>query len=308
MLTGNSPTILQAFELPWDGNVSSEQKQIFAAASSSTSGWTGSALYAVLDGALAPIGQSGRRRSIVGSLLSGLSASAATILDRGATVDVTLASGDFELLEASMTGLGKGSNRALIGSEIVQFASPERLDETTWRLGNLLRGRGGTEPSTALPKPVGTSFVLLDDAPAPLDIVKLGQAVEIAAAGLADPNPVVAQIANAGASLRPLCPVHPRSAAAHDGSIALSWTRRARGAWQWLDEVETPLNEQSEAYVVGLGDTANPTLRWETAEPCLTLSAQAYSALQADHSGQSVWVRQIGTHSSSEPLHILTII
>ena len=59
-----SPTILLAFELPWDGQGSPDQRQVFAAVSSATSGWTGATLYAERGGSLVPVAGTGSQRSI----------------------------------------------------------------------------------------------------------------------------------------------------------------------------------------------------------------------------------------------------
>lgn len=52
-----------------------------------------------------------------------------------------------------------------------------------------------------------------------------------AALGPADTEPATAVLENDGASLRPLCPVHGRIEKT-DGSVRISWTRRARGGWR----------------------------------------------------------------------------
>ena len=85
-----------------------------------------------------------------------------------------------------------------------------------------------------------------------------GSEMRFAAIGLADEEPVMAQLTNSGSSLRPLPPVHPRLSTSGDGGVILQWTRRARGAWHWVDELATPLVEPTESYLVGLGDTAQP--------------------------------------------------
>lgn len=92
-----------------------------------------------------------------------------------------------------------------------------------------------------------------------------------------------------------------------DGSLSLEWCRRSRGSWQWLDGVEAPLNEQRELYIVGIGDSEAPALRWEIAAPELQLDAANWAAIQAAHHDQPVWVRQIGALSASIPL-LLKII
>ncbi len=130
---------------------------------------------------------------------------------------------------------------------------------------------------------------------------------DIAAIGLADAEPVTASIANAGLTLRPLTPVHPRAIAGADGGLALRWTRRARGAWTWPDEIETPLGEEAEAYLVGLGPVEASAMAWEVGAPVLELSAAALASLSAAHAGQPLWVRQSGSFAASEPLLLTTI-
>ena len=298
-----APTLLHAFELPWDGQGSASQRQVFAAASSTSAGWTGAALFAEQAGTLVPIGATGRQRSVLGLLATPLGAGQTALIDRLGTFEVDLAADDFALIEATATGLANGANRALVGSEVIQFASAERISGNRWRLTALLRGRGGTEGMTAQVHPAGTRFVLLDNQPLALDPSQIGQAITVAATGLADPAPVLAPITMSGQTVRPLSPVHPSAQHLVDGTLALSWTRRARGAWEWRDLVDVPLVEEVERYLVGLGSTLAPVLQWEVLEPRLDLAA----GFIASHSGQPIWVRQIGSHAASDPLLLHTI-
>ena len=87
----------------------------------------------------------------------------------------------------------------------------------------------------------------------------------------------------------------------------LTWCRRARGAWLWQDGVEVPLNEQAEAYLVGIGDGDAPELRWEVGQPLLEVGASSWSAIRAAHVGKPLWVRQVGTAALSPPLLLATI-
>ncbi len=69
------PTVLAAFELPWDGNGSADASATYAGASSAATNWSGAALYVDHgDGQLLPLGPSGRIRSIVGSAVNVLAA------------------------------------------------------------------------------------------------------------------------------------------------------------------------------------------------------------------------------------------
>ena len=304
-----TPSRLIAFELPWDGIGAGDQRQVHAAVSSASRGWTGAALYAEQAGGLVPLGTSGTGRSIIGATASALPPSPAVLFDRQATLDVELASADFVLTDATAEALATGANRALVGGEVIQFADALLLGASTWRLRGMLRGRGGTEEAALAGHTAGTPFVLLDGKPLAIDPATLDPtgATSLAAIGLADEEPVIAPIANPGLTLRPLVPVHPRIKPSAAGGLVLSWTRRARGAWAWLDGVETPLGEQAEAYLVGLGDAGQPVLRWELVQPLLELSAATLAQLSSEHSGQPLWVRQVGSFATSPPLLLTTL-
>lgn len=302
-----TPTELAAFELPADGINGGNERLIFAAASSQSDGWTGAALYADHNGSLVPLGSSGKRRSIIGTTLQDLPPATPHLLDRSATIDVQLVADDFVLTSLLVDDLAQGANRALIGEELVQFASAEPLGNGQWRLAGILRGRGGTEHTALGGIPTGADFALLDEKPLLLDHALVGAATTIAAIGLVDPAPVNAQIIGLNRTLKPLMPVHPRIFVASDGALTLCWTRRARGAWAWSGAVEPALGEQSELYEVGLGDPDQPSLTWQVSTPMLEFDSASMSQLSAAHSGKAFWVRQIGTHHVSDALYLTTL-
>ncbi len=298
------PTVLAAFELPWDGSGSGDAPALFAAASSPGSNWHGAALFADQgDGGLLPLRPSGRTRSVTGIAEDALAAANPLLFDRAASVTVALADASAELAEASGRRLSAGANRALIGGEIVQFGRAVPLGDGRWRLECLLRGRGGTEAAVA-GHVAGERFVLLDARPVAIDAAVVGstQGAAIVAAGLGDEEPVVSDIALRGITPRPLSPVHPRAAWLADGSLELRWTRRARGAWLWPDGVDAPLNEQSEAYQVTYGPPAAPLAAWEPDEPALLLSPATLGLLATLLPAGEIHVRQRGSHALSEPL------
>jgi len=302
-----APTALVAFEAPWDGFGDRAERRVHAAASSVSGGWTGAALYAEDDPGLVPLGASGARRSVIGQTTGSLLPSQAVRLEPLAAVDVELLSEDFILSEASVEALGNGANRALVGGEVLQFARAERLEGALWRLSGLLRGRGGTEAAAMAGQAAGARFVLLDGRPVAVDAALLGSADALAGIGLVDEEPVSAPILNPGLSLKPLAPVHPRVRSDGAGGLVLEWTRRARGAWGWPEGIETPLNEQAEAYVVGLGDIETPAVRWEMSEPRLVLAASLLAQLEAAQAGQPLWVRQAGSFAQSDPLLLMML-
>lgn len=302
-----TPTVLNAFALPWDGSGSGTTPAIFAAASGASAGWTGAALLADLGGdggALTSIGSTGRSRTRMGRTVGALPAASPLLLDRRSTVDVVLTAADHVLVDASLAQLLQGANRARIGDEIAQFASAAPIGSGVWRLSNWLRGRGGTEWA------IGThvadeSFVLIEDTLVRLDPPMIGDpaTTHIVAVGLGDVAAVSVAIADPGATLRPLSPVHGSATLAADGSIALAWVRRARGAWLWLGGVDTPLNEEAERWEVTMGDPAAPVLRWQTTTPALLVTAGQIASLPTG-APHTFAVRQIGQNAASMPLHI----
>ncbi|HEY6815351.1 MAG TPA: phage tail protein, partial [Croceibacterium sp.] len=302
-----TPTALVAFEAPWDGTGEGTMRRVLAAASSITAGWTGAALFADHAGELVPLGSTGSRRSAIGHTTTPLPPSPAMRLEIDATVEIELVSEDFELTDAAAEALANGANRALIGGETVQFAQALALGGGAWRLSGLLRGRGGTEAAAQAGHPAAAPFVLLDERPVAIDPAKIGPAADLVAIGLADSEPVSAGILNPGLTLRPLTPVHPRCRTTPEDGLVLDWTRRARGAWAWPDGIELPLNEQAEAYLIGLGPPDGPDLVWQAGEPRLELAPAQLAALAAAHSGKLLWVRQVGSFAVSDPL-LLTVI
>lgn len=303
----SGPTQLAAFELPWDGSGSSDERKLAVALSSPSKGWTGAALFAEHPGGLTPIGAANKRRDTLGTLLSPLPPAQSVRFDAAATLEVQLLAADQALQSVTMEALANGQNQALAGDEILQFLNATPLGVGRWRLSGLLRGRGGTEAAALCGQAPGERFVLLDQALRLIDPVKLGTATALAALGLADNAPVSSVIINQGLTLTPLNPVHPRADRDAAGGLVLHWHRRARGAWRWNDQVTTPLIEPEERYRVGLGDCDAPDQMWDTQEPHLTLTPSLYAQLQADYPGAKLWVRQIGKYAVSAPTLLTTL-
>ncbi|OCC24238.1 hypothetical protein MB02_06390 [Croceicoccus estronivorus] len=299
---------LVAFDLPWDGLGTGDMPHIHAALSSPSPGWAGAQILVERSGSFIPLGSS-RKRALIGQTLTALPPAPAIILDRQARVTVRLTAADLALDSVTLEQLAGGANCALIGTELLQFASATALGNGEWLLEGLLRGRGGTEWAALTGQSAGSHFVLLDHRLTPLDLLQSDATPEtvIAAIGLGDSEPVTTTLVNAGLGQRPLTPVHPRCLHRPDGEMILTWVRRARGAWEWRDEVDVPLNEDDEAYAVGLGPVDNPIMRWETTQPRLAIGPPTAAAIALDHAGQPLWVRHTGRFAQSDPL-LITII
>ena len=304
---GAAVTLLDAFELPWDGYGAPDIGKVYAAVSASEGRWAGAALYAESAGALLPIGPSSSLRAIVGTLAEPLAGSPALMVETGAPLVLDLASEDMQLASATMAAIALGANRLLLGEEVLQFVHAEQIGARRWALTGLLRGRLGTEQAALFGHAVGTRVALLDERILTLESEHTAFEYCIAASGSADDEPVYASVRARGTAAAPPSPVHPRVADSGDGGLSLEWTRRARGAWRWSEGGEVPLVEASELYEVGVGPVSAPLALWQTSTPSLAISGSERMALAASAPESVVWVRQVGSYARSVPLALTTL-
>ena len=304
-----TPTRLFAFEAPPENNATPSDRALLVAATSQSAGWRGAALFVEQGATLVEAGSTGSLRAIAGTLSEPLGISGATHIEGNAEMRVTLNAPDLAFRNTDVSGLANGSNRVMVGNELVQFLRAQSLGNGEWRLSGLLRGRAGTEPAAFHGHEAGTSVVLLDDRPTLLDpaLVPSGNAGRIAAIGLADEDPVFADIENPGLSRRAIIPVSPRMRVLPDATWHLCWTRRARGQWTWPDGVEVPLVEENESYTIGFGPTETPFASWAVSEPEFYLSASERDTLLAAHGPSNLWVKQVGSYGASPALLLATL-
>ncbi|KQN19388.1 hypothetical protein ASE86_12935 [Sphingomonas sp. Leaf33] len=247
-------TILHAFEmLPLDDSLPSTPRLMVAAAGAAP-GWRSAALQLSLDGGTTwtPRGSTAAP-AVLGVVGAAPGGGASTLEDRASSVEVMLAHGGMTLADAEAAALANGANLALVGDELLQFGSAERLDDRRWRLGTLWRGRRGTEWAigTAV---TGDRFVLLDSeslVAIDLPVGAIGATAVVMASGVGDASgPAEARVVVTGDSLAPPSPVHLALCADAAGVPRLRWVRRSRQGWHWPDEIGTPLAEEREAYPV----------------------------------------------------------
>lgn len=257
------------------------------------------ALAGVENDSLIALGLSANGDALQGRSLTALPGSPALVLEPQATFDIALSSTQGQLQSADERALLDGANRILLGEEILQFRFARPLGNGHWRLSGLLRGRGATEHHAAVGHAAGASVIVLDER-----LLSLGKETfeEIAAfATIGDAEPTFAMLSGRDSTLRPLPPVHPCALRTASGDPEWRWVRRARGAWRWLDGVETPLAEERESYRVGLGPIDAPVSIWDVSEPRFSLPAADWALLATAHPDAALWVRQVGSHAVSLP-------
>jgi hypothetical protein len=208
--------------------------------------------------------------------------------DRHASVDVELLSDAMWLQPRSEASVLAGMNLALLGNELIHFLSAEALGPRRFRLSGLLRGRRGTDAAMAAHQ-AGERFVLLDPGTLlafdpPSD--RIGATLRFRPAGVGDAAASAIELTLAGQALRPLSPA-ALSIAEAGGDLTITWKRRSRAGFAWLDFVDAPLAEDREAYRVEVWLDGRLAQSLELPSPGFVYSASQRSA---DGGGSTVTV------------------
>jgi len=287
-------TIVHAVELPALDDAVLAAPRLTVLASGADDGWRSAMLSLSTDGGAtwAAIGPS-RGRATVGTIATALAGGPSTLVDRVNTIDVVLAGGDMRLHDADDAALDGGANLAIVGDELIQFATAEPIGRSLWRLAGLWRGRRGTEWASGGARP-GARFAMID--PARITTVDLpagtiGGEVGIMAVGVGDAStPAITVVKVDGRSVAPPATVHVHEVRDGVGEPVLRWTRRSRAGWSWLDRVDTALGEEAERYALSIPDGGDIATTSTPAVAAASLGGIAPGAVE---------VRQVGTLARS---------
>ena len=247
----HGPTILHVFDAPVLDDAVLTTPRLLVAAAGESPGWRRAALLLSSDGGMRWIaaGETALPATL-GVVASHVHWAPATLRDLTGSVDVVLAHDGMALAGADDAALDAGANLALLGDELIQFGIAEQHGARRWRLSRLLRGRRGTERAAGS-QAIGDRFILIEpDTVKPIDIAvaSIGRPLQLMASGIGDlTGPVAATIVPGGLSVRPPVPVHLHVQPTEEG-MRITWVRRSRAGWRWIDGVDAPLIEEQEAY------------------------------------------------------------
>lgn len=279
-----SPDVVQGdismalFDLPDLGVGDVSALSLHLAAASPAAGWRPVPIEITAGGATSG-GSTAARESVLGEALTALSPGQPHLLDLINSVDIELVDEGNWLESCDDQALVMGSNLATLGGELIQFGSAQPIGPGRFRLSRLLRGRRGTEWAMAA-HDLGEPFALVQAGTLQrIDLAASlrGSTVEVRCARPVDTDPPVSFVA-AGEALRPPSPVHVQASQAPAGGLEVSWVRRSRHGWAWLDEMDAPLGEARELYRVTL-DGAGGSVEFETEVPLLVLDAAQVATL-----------------------------
>lgn len=251
----------------------------YVAGNGASSGWRGAVLYRSLDGLNYTTLVDLPTGAFIGATENALGEAAPHYLDNANGVTVALLDAAQTLESVSDAQVLNGANACVIGDEVMQFGLAELIGPARYRLSRLLRGRKGTEDKIA-GHAAGDRFILLSGAagiyrPA-IAAAELGVERQYKAAsnGTLVSDAVAQAFTHTGRWAKPYAVAHVRGVRNAGGDLAISWIRRTRLDAPWLDGVDAPLGEDSEAYEIDVLDGGGATVRTISA----TTPAATYAA------------------------------
>ena len=198
-------------------------------------------------------------RSVVGVTESDLIAARPGVIDRGAPLQIRLASGEVQSI--SDAALLTGGNLMAIGDgspdawEVFQFRDVSLISEGRWALSHRLRGQAGSDGLMPQVWPAGSLVVLLNGAPRQIGLKSVQRGLERhfrvgpARRPYDDGSYVHRVVAFSGNGLRPYRPAH-LSTTETGGDLTVSWVRRTRVDGDSWAVADVPVGEDSESYEV----------------------------------------------------------
>jgi hypothetical protein len=291
-----APTTFALIDVPM-GHVQSSDATILIASSSPSEGWWQRPLTVSASGQTFTTA-SAARKSELGRALTALAHAEPYLIDEANAVEIELIDQRQWLTSCDDDALSEGVNLAVLGSEVVQFGEATPLGEGRFRLGRLLRARGGTDWAAA-GHSVGELFCLLDLnslRPFALPAWFRGSSVTIS-----DRNGCTESTTFAAHALKPLPPSNIAVSFNAQGDLTINWTRRSRVGFAWLDEVDAPLGESREQYWVTIANPASD-LEIATEQPMLVIPAADLMAF--GNGTATIGVRQVGDCAASRPAQL----
>jgi hypothetical protein len=244
---------------------------------------------------------------VLGAAISVLGSGDPYLINADGSLDVQLVDPEQWLISCDDEALVDGSNLAVLGSELLQFGNVEPLGQGKFRLTRLLRGRAGTEWAMN-DHAIGEPFALIERETLTSVAIPLwvtGASVSATVRNLSGNLSTGPAIVFGAENGRPLSPVALKASIDAAGDLVITWTRRSRSGFAWVDGIDAPIGESSEQYRVSIAGP-QASLEFSTSEPALQVLV---SQLASVGSGQvTIEVSQIGDGGASHPAEIsLTI-
>lgn len=267
--------ILSFMNLPLVSGGEPFQHSMRLAAGASDGAWPGGINLLRSDGAGGFIStQVIGNRTAMGSLGGTLFTGPTNVWDRTGEIYVNMLNGGLSSLTEAQLLAGNLNAMAIENTttkewEVIQFATADLQSPGVYRLTGLIRGQLGTEHVMRNPYPVGTRVVFLDA----LTVVPLAVSKLVATDNTLyrwgpstiasdDDRYVEGNRQGTLAAYRPYSPCDLRvSKNSANDDLVLTWKRRTRYDGDDWEQIEVPLNEEVEQYLLEIYDDAGTTLK-----------------------------------------------
>lgn len=241
----------------------------YIAAAAKTNGtWNGSVTYKSLNNQsfsmMSDANFSSNMNTTWGICQNKLSNSDCFDFDNRSKLTVNLRNKNAELYSRTFEEINESRlNFALIGNEVVQFANATLVDEGVYEISGFIRGIGGTEVN-ANSHETAEKFILLEMSKIntiPDNLGSIGAdfylvGLSIGKNRLSDGDKKV--FSTSGLTIKPLAP-YSFEQKLSNGDFYINWFRRARINAGLISNIEVPLDESSESYIVEIYSDSNYT-------------------------------------------------
>lgn len=248
--------------------------------------WNGAELSWSVDGSVWESVVATTEEATIGHATTALAAPMDTFgIDLGPGVTVSLVTPGATLSSSTVDNIiaNAATNLALLGNELIQFATATLNGDGTYTLSGLLRARFNTEHAIGTHIP-GEPFVLIrndgsvlweDITPGNLNIPIFFRAQTFSE--FAD-DLVPSQVTIVGNSVIPPAPIHLAAGQnSGTGDWTLSWVRQGKIDFHWWNAREVPADEDTEQYEVDILDEGGNVVRTLTATNATSVT---YTAAQ----------------------------
>lgn len=151
-----------------------------------------------------------------------------------------------------------GSNGAVVGNEVIQFRTATLVGPGQYEISGLLRGRKGTEDQIA-GHAAAERFIFLTGPgiyrpPLEVDEIGIERSYRASSVGTLLSDAPAFNFTHTGRFAKPYAPAHLKGIRNGTNDLVISWIRRTRLEAPWVDGIDVPLGEDSEAYEIDILD------------------------------------------------------
>lgn len=174
--------------------------------------------------------------------------------DRVNKITVELFNGTLESVTESQCLAG--SNRALLGNELIGFQNATLVAANTYELSLLLRGLGDTRDQIDSHE-ADEVFLLLESGKIKFKAMNnneigMEKSFKVLAPGEYFDDVEAIDLTTNANNLRPFAPCYIRTSFDTDGNLNIDWCRRTRSQVELLTTLPIPLSEETEAYEIDI--------------------------------------------------------